>query len=415
MVNVGLNITHDTAGNQTEIGAFTFQYDGENRLSEVTANNGPATYAYDGEGRRVKRTLGGQTTVYVYSATGELAAEYGGDTNGGGVKYLTADALGSTRLVTKASGSSTEIAASRRDYLPFGEEIPAGVGGRSALWSADATVRQKFTGKERGDALSENGLDYFGARYYSGAQGRFTSVDPIWITKERMLDPQRLNLYAYGRNNPLRYIDPDGMDITLGRCATGNTQECYNQVLAGLPKEDRSHVHLVQGDGTNGFKKGVNRVTVDADHKSDSKNFQTLQTLAGDRSASAQIDVLKPNDKFDVQVTVGMNVDTGRETMSNMSMTPGNPNDPNSNSFVGYTFFPRGKGVPGPYSTGNFTDVVVNTVSPDGISSTIHHELRHVLLGDFGRVAPYGAHGTGSVDRQTTEAEKEAIKNSRVK
>jgi RHS repeat-associated protein len=307
------------------------------------------------------------------------------------------------------------------DYLPFGEEIPSGVNGRSGCYEtlgspqfpAPPDVESlKFTGKER-DA--ETGLDYFGARYYSGGQGRFTSVDPIWITKERMLDPQRLNLYAYGRNNPLRYIDPDGMDITLGRCATGNTQECYNQVLAGLSKEDRSHVHLVQGDGTNGFKKGVNGITVDADYKSDSKNFQTLQTLAGDHSATAQIDVLKPNDKFDVRVTVGVNVDTGKETMSNMSMTPGNPNDPNSNSFVGYTFFPYGKGVPGPYSTGNFTDVVVNTVSPDGIPSTIHHELRHVLLGDFGRVAPYGAHGTGTVDRQTTEAEKEAVKNSKVK
>ena len=32
-----------------------------------------------------------------------------------------------------------------------------------------------FTGKER-DA--ESGLDFFGARYVSGAQGRFTSPDP---------------------------------------------------------------------------------------------------------------------------------------------------------------------------------------------------------------------------------------------
>jgi RHS repeat-associated protein len=268
----------------------------------------------------------------------------------------------------------------------------------------------RSTGKERD---SESNLDYFGARYFSGAQGRFTSVDPIWITKERMLDPQRLNLYAYGRNNPLRFIDPDGMDITLGRCASGSTEDCYNQVLAGLEKEDRSHVHLVQGDGKNGFKKGQFGVTVDADYESESGSFQTLQKLAGDHSATARIDVLNPDDKFDVRLIVA--IDAGKETLSNMSMTPGNPNDPKSNSFVGYTFFPQGKGVPGPFSTGNFTDVVVNTVSPDGIASTIHHELRHVLLGDFGRAAPYGAHGTGRVDQSTTEAEKEAAKNSKVK
>ncbi|MEN6605483.1 MAG: RHS repeat-associated core domain-containing protein, partial [Bryobacteraceae bacterium] len=190
------------------------------------------TYAYDGEGRRVKRTLGGQTTVYVYSATGELAAEYGGDTGGSGTSYLTADALGSTRLVTKASGSSTEIAASRRDYLPFGEEIPAGVGGRSALWSASLGMAQKFTGKERGDALSENGLDYFGARYFSGAQGRFTSPDPFNILIEAqdqddfnayISNPQNWNKYVYTWNNPLRYIDPDGENVYVVAYTTGNS------------------------------------------------------------------------------------------------------------------------------------------------------------------------------------------------
>ena len=78
--------------------------------------------------------------------------------------------------------------------------------------------------------------------------------------------------------------------------------------------------------------------------------------------------------------------------------------------FTGYTFYPQGAGVPGPYSTGDFTDVIINA-GRDWIPSSIHHELRHVLLGDFGRVAPYGVHGTGKVDRETSEAEKEAVKN----
>src|ERR1700682_840359 len=140
-------------------------------------------------------------------------------------------------------------------------------------------------------------------------------------------------------------------------------------------------------------------------------NFQTLQKLAGNHSATATIDVLKPADKFNVRAPLTWDARTGDGPLTPMRMTPGNPRDPKSQSFVGYTFYPYGTGAPGPFSMGDSTDVLVNTVSPDGIPSSIHHELRHVLLGDFGRVAPYGAHGTGRVDQETIEAEKEAVKN----
>jgi RHS repeat-associated protein len=73
----------------------------------------------------------------------------------------------------------------------------------------------RFTGKER-DA--ETGLDFFGARYFSGAQGRFSSPDPL-LSSGRPWDPQSWNRYAYGLNNPLRYTDPTGLyewDSTLG-------------------------------------------------------------------------------------------------------------------------------------------------------------------------------------------------------
>jgi hypothetical protein len=194
------------------------------------------------------------------------------------------------------------------------------------------------------------------------------------------------------------------MDITLGKCAVGSTEECFERLKQGLRKEDREHVHLVQGTGKNGFKKGEYGVTVDADYKSDSKNFLTLQKLAGDHSATATIDVLKGDEKFDVKVTVRVDR-AGAEELGTASMTANE-----AGGFTGYTFYPYGQGVPGPWSTGNFTDVVVNA-GRGWIPSTMHHELRHVLLGDFGRVAPYGKHGTGKVDQETTEAEKEAVKN----
>lgn len=75
-----------------------------------------------------------------------------------------------------------------------------------------------FTGVER-DA--ETGLDFFGARYFSGAQGRFTSPDPTFMTRQRISDPQQWNLYAYTHNNPLKYVDPDGRELKLA-VYTGN-------------------------------------------------------------------------------------------------------------------------------------------------------------------------------------------------
>lgn len=57
-----------------------------------------------------------------------------------------------------------------------------------------------FTGKERD---GETGLDFFGARYMSAAQGRFTSPDPMNLGG-RIRYPQTWNMYAYTLNNPLR-------------------------------------------------------------------------------------------------------------------------------------------------------------------------------------------------------------------
>ena len=89
----------------------------------------------------------------------------------------------------------------------------------------------QFTSKER-DA--ETGLDYFGARYMSSAQGRFTSDDPLNIPALQHLnpqqfariiaDPQNWNGYAYALNNPLKHIDPDGF-LTIIAPGTWNDEE----------------------------------------------------------------------------------------------------------------------------------------------------------------------------------------------
>ena len=230
--------TYDAAGNQNRIGGFASVYDVENRLVTSTLSNGVTPissngYVYDGDGRRVQKLIcpagtspctpasTGVTVVatYVYNAQGQLAAEYGTTAPVPyGTQYLTTDHLGSTRMVTDSKGSIVAL----HDYLPFGEEIPGGTGVRSAqLYGGTDNPRQKFTGKER---ATETGLDYFGARYNSSAQGRFTSPDPHTGTLLHVLNPQRWNMYAYAVNNPLSYVDPDGRDaiaVDFGNMAVG--------------------------------------------------------------------------------------------------------------------------------------------------------------------------------------------------
>src|SRR5436190_8331034 len=69
----------------------------------------------------------------------------------------------------------------------------------------------RSTGKERD---SESGNDYFGARYYASAIGRWLSPDwadkPEPVPYAELDDSQSLNLYVYLNNNPLAKVDPDG-------------------------------------------------------------------------------------------------------------------------------------------------------------------------------------------------------------
>jgi RHS repeat-associated protein len=203
---------YDDAGNLTTYKDWTLAYDAENRQKTLVDGSTTWTYSYDGEGRRVKKTNGVTTTVYVYDAMGKLAAEYASaapaDQPDCSRCFLTVDHLGSTRLVTDAGGQVKR----RTDYHPFGWEINPGYGDRNSVdgYAATDKFNPKFTGHPR-DYDSGLGLDYFGARYFSAAQGRFTSADPF-LGSGRAEDPQSWNRYAYGRNNPLRFVDPNGLD-----------------------------------------------------------------------------------------------------------------------------------------------------------------------------------------------------------
>ncbi len=201
----GNALGYDAAGNWTGCPALSVSntFDAENRMISSSG----VTFAYDGSGNRVQKVNGPSTTNYVYSADGQVAAEYSSASLvATGTQYLTADHLGSTRLVVSASGVSCH------DFLPFGEEIDRGT---VPCYSAGTTdgITHKFTGQER-DA--ETGMDNFLARHFASAQGRFMSPDPAGKAASDPTNPQSWNLYSYVMNNSLMFVDPSGLIETAG-------------------------------------------------------------------------------------------------------------------------------------------------------------------------------------------------------
>jgi len=123
--------------------------------------------------------------------------------------HIHTDALGSPVAATDEQGNVIW----REQYQPYGERItndPAAL--QNQRW---------YTGHPQD---TETGLVYAGARYYDLTLGRFMAVDPVSFTEKNL---HSMNRYAYGANNPYKYVDPDGRKIVF---APGSTAQFKNQV-----------------------------------------------------------------------------------------------------------------------------------------------------------------------------------------
>jgi RHS repeat-associated protein len=113
--------------------------------------------------------------------------------SGGNYLYYASDHLGTPRQVTNGVGQVTET----HKYQPFGAEIGGSFGNQPL----------KFASMER-DVSSGNDFDH--ARYQSSPQGRFLAPDLVGGKPD---DPQTWNRYAYARNNPIKFVDRDGLEF----------------------------------------------------------------------------------------------------------------------------------------------------------------------------------------------------------
>ncbi|MBD2026809.1 SpvB/TcaC N-terminal domain-containing protein [Leptolyngbya sp. FACHB-711] len=104
------------------------------------------------------------------------------------------------QLSNHLSSASLEL-DDRAQIIFYEEYTPYGSTSYQAVRSQTETPkRYRYTGKERDE---ESGLYYHGARYYAPWLGRWTRSDPVDIK-------DGLNVYAFVRANPVRFIDPQG-------------------------------------------------------------------------------------------------------------------------------------------------------------------------------------------------------------
>lgn len=143
----------------------------------------------------------------------DVAVRISGDPNpeNNGLFYLYTDHLGSVVSVTDEDGNIVDHITR---FYPYGTPRS---GGTSEI------TDQGFTGHKHNDDL---GLIYMNSRYYVPGIGRFASADSIVPDPT---DPQSLNRYAYVRNNPLKYTDPDGHCFFL---AGIDAALCYGALTA---------------------------------------------------------------------------------------------------------------------------------------------------------------------------------------
>jgi len=185
--------TYDLNGNVASDGTLSFDYDEENRLTEVhNVGAAIARYDYDGQGRRVKKVAGTRTLYYHYDMSGNLIGESGPagtalrdyiyqegervamqiyDSQAGTYFFLN-DHLGTPRKVIDPGGHTVWEGA----YLPFGEaQTPV----------EEVTNPFRFPGQYFDD---ETGLHYNYHRYYDPKTGRYLTPDPLGFSPLHMTE-----------------------------------------------------------------------------------------------------------------------------------------------------------------------------------------------------------------------------------
>ncbi|WP_353048951.1 RHS repeat domain-containing protein [Pseudomonas fluorescens] len=228
------NLTSDRDNHQ-------FSYDEQSRLRRVVVDGEiRAQYRYNGLGQRTQKTTLQGVTTFLYGLHGELLGETLFDNQGNKLTsqfyfWLDRIPLGGTTINYDATGTaaSSSLFYLHSDHLNTPRIATNASQGQVWEWKSDAfgvgepsgslTLNLRFPGQYFD---FETGFQYNYFRNYDPKTGRYRESDPIGLKAD-------LNTYSYASGNPLKYIDPLGLESIFEWSSIAEI-EAKNSALPGM-------------------------------------------------------------------------------------------------------------------------------------------------------------------------------------